>query len=752
MPHQDSGLVELPPVVPFDLRAAKSRVPAVRPGSVHRTPLVNRLRGSGSRPVVTVLAPAGYGKSTVLAQWSDRDRRPFVWVSIDDDDNDPSVFSEYVTSALSRAPLLVDAPPGSTTHSLQRLTAAFSSAPHPLVLVLDDVHLLRYRKCVEAVVALADQVPAGSTLVLAGRSLPRLPIARMRAAGRLFEVGVEDLALSRREVGLVARSLGVELGEAEVSALADRTEGWAAGTYLAALSLKDGSGRSGHLHSVRGDDRFVVDYFDFEHLSRLSPSDVRFLTRTAVLERMSGPLCDAVLESSGSAHKLESLVKANLFVVPLDRQRDWYRYHHEFRDFLLAELERREPDLIVELNRRAAAWCESNCEPEAAISHAHKAGDSDCLGRLVGRLALPMCSTGQAATVEAWLDWFEEGLLLEQHPTVGVVGAWMHLVRGRPAAAKRWLEAAERSKVEGVLPDGSRSLDPWIAVVRAAMCRDGVERMRTDAELALRDLGPASPWRPTALLLLGVAQLLVGDDEHADENLADAAESAESVGAPDIRVVALVERSLLTETRGNDAEAEALAAQARALVHEGRLGKHPLSAIAFAVAARHGLRHGDLAPARADLARAHALVSQLTYAIPWYTVQTSLEVGRADLALLDAPGAVQRLSAAAEILRRRPALGVLGTQAESLRAEAARVAELCGDRATTLSAAELRLLPFLTTHLSFREIAQRLYVSRNTVKTQAISVYRKLDVSSRSEAIARAVELGLVDVGAESPG
>ena len=328
----------------------------------------------------------------------------------------------------------------------------------------------------------------------------------------------------------------------------------------------------------------------------------------------------------------------------------------------------------------------------------------------------------------------------------------MHLVRGRPAAAKRWLEAAERSKVEGVLPDGSRSLDPWIAVVRAAMCRDGVERMRTDAELALRDLGPASPWRPTALLLLGVAQLLVGDDEHADENLADAAESAESVGAPDIRVVALVERSLLTETRGNDAEAEALAAQARALVHEGRLGEHPLSAIAFAVAARHGLRHGDLAPARADLARAHALVSQLTYAIPWYTVQTSLEVGRADLALLDAPGAVQRLSAAAEILRRRPALGVLGTQAESLRAEAARVAELCGDRATTLSAAELRLLPFLTTHLSFREIAQRLYVSRNTVKTQAISVYRKLDVSSRSEAIARAVELGLVDVGAESPG
>jgi LuxR family transcriptional regulator, maltose regulon positive regulatory protein len=752
MPHPDSALVELSPLAPFDVFEAKLRAPVIRPGSVSRTPLVNRLRASGSRSVVTVLAPAGYGKTTVLAQRADRDQRPFAWVSIDEDDNDPITFSKYVASALSRAQsgdsAVFDAltfPRRTPAHSLRRLTAALISAPDPLVLVLDNVHLLRSRECVQIVAALAEHIPEQSTLVLAGRVLPRLPIARQRATGRLFEVGVKELALSRREVGLLVRGLGVELEAADVSELTERTEGWAAGTYFAALSLKDGSTKTGHLHSVRGDDRFVVDYFDFEHLSRLRPGDIQFLTRTSVLERMCGSLCDAVLESTGSASKLESLARANQFLVPLDRRREWYRYHREFRDFLRAELERRQPAVVPELNRRAAAWCEANDAPEAAIPHAHAAGDIDCLARLVGKLALPMCSTGRAATVELWLDWFDEELRLEQYPTVGVLGAWVHLVRGRPAAAKRWLSAAERGRVDGALPDGSRSLEPWIAVLRAAMCRDGVEQMRADAELAVRELGAASGWRPAANLLLGVAQVLLGEDDRGDESLADAAEAAESAGATTVRIVALSERSLLAAARGNDAEAKTLAAQARALIDEGLVGDDALSAIALATSARQCARSGKPVQARADLQRAHALSPQLTYALPWYAVQTNLELGRADLALLNAPGARAWLSAAAEIRRRRPRLGALEAQSDALRAEAARVAELGEDRATILTKAELRLLPLLTTHLSFGEIAERLYVSRNTVKTQAISVYRKLDASSRSEAIARAIELGLVD-------
>jgi LuxR family maltose regulon positive regulatory protein len=757
MPHPSQGLslqsVPPPSVALLDLREAKLRVPAVRPGSVPRTPLVNRLRASGSAPVVTVLAPAGYGKTTVLAQWSDSDRRPFAWVSIEHDD-DPADLSKDIVTALSRA-RAVDVPVSrasrsrrSSPHSLERPAAALFAASAPLVLVLDNVHLLRSRACVDIVAALAERAPDGSTLVLAGRSLPRLPIARVRTAGRLLEVGVEELALSRREVDLLLRGLGVELEAAELSELTDRTEGWAAGTYLAALSMKDEGTSHGRLRSVRGDDRFVVDYFDFEHLSHLSAKEVHFLTRTAVLDRMCGPLCDAVLESGESASRLESLARRNLFVVPLDRRREWYRYHHEFRGFLRAELEQREPALVPELNRRAAAWCEANGAPEAAVSHSRAAGDMDCVARLVGKLALPMSSSGRAETVGVWLDWFDDELLLEEYPAVGLLGAWAHLLSGRPAAAKRWFGAAERGEVEGILPDGSRSLEPWLAVLRAAMCRDGAERMRMDAEIAVRDLGAASAWRPLALVLLGVAQLLLGDSDCADENLADAAEAAEIAGVTGVRVAALAERSLLAAARGNEAEAEALTAQARALIEDGRAGDEALCAMALAASARQCLRSGNLAQARADLRRAQALTLRLTYALPWYSVQTILELGRVALALLDLAGARECLAAAAEILHRRPDLGLLKPQLDALLEEAARAAELCDNRAAVLTMAELRLLPLLTTHLSFREIAERLYLSRNTVKTQAISVYRKLDASSRSEAIARAIELGLVDVTA----
>ena len=287
-------------------------------------------------------------------------------------------------------------------------------------------------------------------------------------------------------------------------------------------------------------------------------------------------------------------------------------------------------------------------------------------------------------------------------------------------------------------------------MVRAALCRDGVEQMQADAELAVRGLGASSGWRPTALLLHGVAQALLGEADHGDESLSDAAETAESAGAIDIQIVALVERSLLAAASGREADAIALAAQARALVGEHRLEEHPFSAIAFAASARHALRRGDPARARAELASAHAHRPELTHALPWYSVQTSLELARLDLSLLDAPGAQAWVAGASEVLDRRPRLGVLGAQAEALRDEAARLADASDDRATILTAAELRLLPLLTTHLSFREIAERLHVTRNTVKTQAISVYRKLDASSRSEAIARAVELGLVDTTAES--
>jgi LuxR family maltose regulon positive regulatory protein len=278
------------------------------------------------------------------------------------------------------------------------------------------------------------------------------------------------------------------------------------------------------------------------------------------------------------------------------------------------------------------------------------------------------------------------------------------------------------------------------------MCREGPETMRLDADRALRGLGPASRWRPAALLLRGAAQVLQAEDDRAEASLADAAEAAESVGATPSRIAALAQRSLLVAARGDETCAESLAAEARALVDEHGLAGYVRSAIAFAASARFALRAADFEHARADLEKARALREQLTHALPWLSVQTSLEAARVALALGDLGEADAWLSHADEIVRRRPRLGVLPDRLNELRAEVDRMAKGRQAQASALTAAELRLLPLLVTHLSFREIGERLHVSRNTVKTQAISVYRKLGVTSRSEAVESAAELGLLDV------
>jgi LuxR family transcriptional regulator, maltose regulon positive regulatory protein len=453
-------LVELP-YAAVDLDEAKLLAPVARPESVSRTALVKRLRVAGTCPVVTLLAPAGYGKTTLLAQWACRDERPFAWVTVDDS-YDALQLLRHVAAALSR----VEAIDASATRALgarrsarsaiRRLASALFSCERPLVLVLDDVQLLRSQECVDVVAALVEHVPDGSTLVLAGRTVAELPLARLRVAGRLLELGVDELALSRREAQLLLRNAGVESPESEASDLIDRTEGWATGLYLAAVSLRDADARSDQ-EEFAGNDRFVADYFRSEYLAHLRPTEVRFLTRTSVLDRMSGPLCDAVLEGKGSARKLETLERSNLFVVPLDRHRGWYRYHRLFRDLLRAELGQREPQLVPALTRRAARWYETNGSPETAIGYASAARDTNTVARLVSARALPAYHSGRIAAIETWLDHFlDDDRRLGRYPAVAVLGAWVNAVRGRAAAAERWLRAAENGRPGGRRPTAAR--------------------------------------------------------------------------------------------------------------------------------------------------------------------------------------------------------------------------------------------------------------------------------------------------------
>lgn len=741
------------PRIPFAFVESKVAVPPVPQESVSRAALVNRLRSADGASVAIVAAPAGYGKTTLLAQWAARDGRPFAWISIDEHDNDPLVLLRHVAVAVDRiTPIdhrvlaaLRKRGRSLWTTAIPRLASAIGSLGRPFVLVLDRADLLRSKESVSVVTLLLDQIPPGSMLVLASRASPRIAVSRLRASGRLLEIGTEMLALSRREAHLLVRATGTELTDDQVQQLADQTEGWAAGLYLAALSLQHTPRGAGDV-AVGGDDRYLADYVRAEHLQDLAPELLTFLRRSSVLGKMSGPLCDAVLGETGSGARLRSIDRSNLFLAPLDPSGGWCRYHGLFRDVLLRDLEDREAERIPVLNQRAADWFEANGDQEEALAHAAASGDAGRTARILAAIALPAYHDGRVSVVEGWLRQFPERAHLDRYPAVAVLEGWIHAVRGRPDDARRCLEVAELGADAGEMPDGSASAAPWIAVLRAALCDGGAERMLADAEEALAGLPAESPWHSLALVLQGAACVLVGDEQRGDAILAEAAEEAQRSGAAGTRVLAIGERASLAEARGDHTAADELALEGRDLVRERHLDGYLTSAVELAASARTRLRHGRWEQARSDLSTAEHLSRNLSDGLPWFAVQTHLELARARVSLRDVDGAHAMLAEADQILDRSASMGTLSRQADAVRGEIDAMPEAQSGAWSGLTAAELRLLPFLPTHLSFREIGERLFVSRNTIKTQAISVYRKLGVSSRSSAIARAAELGLVDV------
>jgi LuxR family transcriptional regulator, maltose regulon positive regulatory protein len=392
---------------PFDLVDAKLAAPFRRRGTVAKASAIARLCASRS-PLVTVIAPAGYGKTTLLAHWAEADPRSFAWVALDRQDDDDLMFMRYIAAAIHGiAPLppdVFETLSGRATSNwatrvphVGRALAALESA---VVLVLDDLHTVGNQSCLDALEALLRYVPAGSQIAIASREEPALPLARWRTEGQVDEIGVIDLRMDEQEAEQLLRVAGVELDGAEVIELTERTEGWPAGLYLAALSLQAGATSTAGVGDFDGDDRFVSEYLRLELLSRLPEAEARFLKYTSILDRMCGGLCDAVLQATGSGRTLQALERANCFVVPLDRHLEWYRYHHLFGQLLRNELGRSEPDLVAELNRRAMAWCVDNDFLEAAIVYGHAAGETSSVAGLIDELVLPLYYDGRRETVE----------------------------------------------------------------------------------------------------------------------------------------------------------------------------------------------------------------------------------------------------------------------------------------------------------------------------------------------------------------
>ena len=459
-----------------------------------------------------------------------------------------------------------------------------------------------------------------------------------------------------------------------------------------------------------------------------------------LLDRPGRPPCDAALDERRAGRAPEPLQGAHALGVPLDRHREWFHYHHRFHDLLQIELDRHEPELVQHLQARAAAWCEDNGLPELAIDHAQAAGDADRAARLFESLAFPAYASGRAQTARRWFRWFEEQELIGRYPLVAVQGAFLQVLAGPPADIERWAAAAERGLAAGFAR--SATTEPWMALLRALLCRDGVDQMRADAQTAVAGLAPGSPWSATALLLEGVADVLAGEADRADLVLAHAAEVATHIGALPAAVAALAQRALVAIARQDWIGAESLSDRGLEITRAGQLNDYEMSPLLHAVAARVALHRGDVARAQDHLARAAQLRPRLTAALPSRAVQVLLELVRAHLALTDVAGARNLLREARIILHQRPHLGTLPAQAAQLQSKLDTIRETTTG-AATLTGAELRLLPLLSTHLTFREIGERLCLSQHTVKCQALSVYRKLGVSSRSMAIQRLQQTGL---------
>jgi LuxR family maltose regulon positive regulatory protein len=734
------------PGLAFELRESKFHPPGVRPGIVVRTALLGRLAATRV-PVITLVAPPGYGKTTLMAQWAQRTESRVAWLSCDDADNDPVVLLSALAVALSRIgpvdPAIFSAlaSSGADITVVPRFVAAVAPVQPPVTVLVDHAEAVTNRQCLNTIAEFALRLPPGWQFALASRTVVPLPTARLRVNGGILEVTADDLAMGPSEAQSLLTGAGVEADDASLRDLLQRTEGWPAGLYIAALAIKSGTRQSDAGFTFTGDDVYMGDYLRSELLAGISAEEGSFLTRTSVLERMCGSLCDAILENTGSGAVLEQMEARNLLVLPLDRRREWYRYHRLLQDLLRSELRRQEPDVVQNLHFRAAAWFEANSMPEQAIGHAQAAGDYDRVARLILELQQPVWASGRVETVLRWMEWIRDVTSAEHYGAIAVHGSLIFALLGQPGEAERWAAAAERASPAGILPDGS-TIEATLAYLRAIVCRKGIGEMRRDAQLAWEGLSPASPYRATMLYTEGISFLLEGDPTRAGPILARALNLATHSGSLPLAGLILAEQCGVAAERDDWAEVTTLAEQAAAIVEDGHFGDYWTSALAYAWASRAAAHGGDDSRARFYLGRASRLRPLLTYALPVVSVQALLEMTRAYITLADPGGAAAVLAQADDILRQRPDLGVLAELAGQLQAGLANgTSHAIG--ASSLTAAELRLLPLLSTHLSYAEIGERLYVSKNTVKTQAYSAYRKLGVSSRSEAVVRTRELGL---------
>lgn len=743
------------------LLAAKLHVPPMRAGTVTRSRLHERLRAASGCRLTTVVAPAGWGKTTLLSAWA-RDpgeRRPVGWLSLDDADDEPVRFWTYALSALAavapeltREPLAALAGQGldPVDVAVPALLNALYDVDDEYVLVLDDYHVLTEPRIHESVEFLLAYLPASLHLVVASRVDPPLPLARMRGRGELTEIRLDDLRCTPREGAALAASSGVTVPKAAAD-LVERTEGWPAGLHLAALAMRDVARQADSAAAIRGEQRPIMDYFTDEVLPGLDDAARDLLVRCSVLERLSGPLCDVVLETTGSAAVLARLERADLFVAAVDPERHWYRCHQLLRDALRHELDARSPDAAARLLVRAADWYLGNGQLEDAARHRIAAGDDDGAwalldgrwfldhGAMAGLLHLGERLADRCATDPQLAVWLAHA--------ASVSGRSRDIIRG-------WLEAAEPLITDhAAAPAGWRTLRAFADVIWSSYAvSDDPEMSLSFARRAVGLEGEPTRWGAVhARAMLAVAQRGAGQLEEAVALLDDAWQAPGRRATPTLLGLQIAGELMLgLVTMGEYARARRIGAEvaAASAAVEQAWGPGAAAALARIRLAEARLTVAEQGPAAALPALRRAVEFAEGWGRPNIIVLALTSQADALWATGDRSGARTVLARARESAGTDPprpyAVGQLAELEARIGRRAAVDARSSGGLVEDLTDRELAVLRALNGPLTAREIGVELHLSINTVKGYAKSLYRKLGVVTRADAVSRGRRLGLI--------
>ena len=727
---------------------AKLYPPRPRRGQVSRRRLIDGLR-QHDWDVLLVSAPAGYGKSTMLAELVERDARPATWLTLDAADNDPTVLLAAIAVALDAVePIdwdvfarLLRRPVSVASGALRGFGWMLAQRSTPFLLVVDDAHQLVARDAVDLLDALIAVLPSGSAIVVSGRDDSRIHRGSLRRSRTIAEVRLEELAFDVEDAAQMYSALGIDHEPQEITRVVQHTEGWPLAVYLATIARDARSRSDDEAAAIGGNTRMMAEFFTDEFLAGLDQATAEFLMALSTLGRASGEMCDDLFARTGSAALLEDLEHRNLLLISLDDRREWYRLHQLWAEFLSTELERRNPGAGRRIAERASSWHEAHGDVNEAVMSAARAGDLDRVERLVLTNFPAFASGGRLATIDRWLALFARADLAER-PLLMVVAGFLKFLYGDGTAAVEWLAAAN----DAVTPDQPETGPGWtpavaLAALRAAVdCRPAHEM--TDAARFVYDhLARGVDWRPVACLLHGAGAFMLGDDVLAERMLREGAFGAAE--RPAVKALNLAHLAIVHIERDDWDTAAELADEARASVRDPDV--MPALCLVAAVNSAIDSRRGNADVAAESRMNARQQLTGFEGIAPWFNLQTRIALGRSSLASGNRTEASVLLDEAEEILVGMPDAGAVHEQVAALRRSVSARQDSGSFGPSSLTTAELRVLQYLPTHLSIGEIADRLFVSRNTVKTQSIAIYRKLGTSSRAGAVEIAADAGLID-------